>query len=115
MCNLGGTSKIRSSVSCLVILSACAAFPDFGDISVMVTTDVHGWIAGHHHPDYPAPSRNADFGALVSFHSRLKVAAAALGTDLFLFDNGDVVDGTGLTAAGKYDGELLFPLLQNVP
>ena len=30
--------------------------------------------------------------------------------DVFLFDNGDVVDGTGLTGAGAVDGELLVTI-----
>ena len=99
-----------------LVLSAAAAGPlQFGDVNIMVTTDMHGWVAGHTHPDYPAPPRNADFGQLVSFHQRLKAAAASQGKDLWLFDNGDVVDGTGLTAAGSVDGQLLFPLLQSVP
>ena len=83
-------------------------------VNILVTTDVHSWIAGHAHPDH-SPQSDAAFGSLVSFHSRVKKAAAAAGRDVWLFDNGDVVDGTGLSGVTRVDGAAVFLLLQSMP
>ena len=88
--------------------------PLLAKVNILVTTDVHSWIAGHAHPDH-SPQSDAAFGSLVSFHSRMKKAAAAAGRDVWLFDNGDVVDGTGLSGVTRVDGAAVFPLLQSMP
>ena len=38
-----------------------------------------------------------------------------IGKDVFLFDNGDVIDGTGLSNVAEDHCEYLLPLLQRVP
>ena len=37
--------------------------------------------------------------------------ARSVGRDVLLLDNGDLVDGTGLSNSTPLDGEALFPLL----
>ena len=83
----------------------------FGDINLLVTTDVHSWIAGHSHRDHEPEQLDANFGTLVSFVERVKAAADAQHKDVFFFDNGDVVDGTALSESKV----TLFSLLTRVP
>ena len=87
------------------------------DINLFVTTDVHSFIASHAHTDglCGAMRCDADFGTLTSFWQRMRERADALGKDIFIFDNGDVVDGTGLSTATKIDGAAVFPLLMAMP
>ena len=40
----------------------------FGDINVLVVTDVHSHIGGHQHEK----DKGADYGDILSFHERLK-------------------------------------------
>ena len=86
----------------------------FADINVLVTTDVHSWLHAHPHPDH-SPLLDADFGDLLSFWRHARAAANAQGRDLFLVDNGDVVDGTGLSAATSVNGAAVYPLLSKLP
>jgi 2',3'-cyclic-nucleotide 2'-phosphodiesterase (5'-nucleotidase family) len=84
----------------------------FGDINILVLTDVHSWIAGHgrHHEE---SSMNVDYGDVLSFYETLKryVQLHNLG-DLYLVMNGDFMDGTGLsTVPPKH----LTPLLTKMP
>ena len=86
------------------------------DVNILVTTDVHSFIASHSHTDGLCGSErcDADFGELVSLLHHVRQKADALGKDVFLFDNGDVVDGTGLSST-QVDGSKVFPLLEALP
>jgi 2',3'-cyclic-nucleotide 2'-phosphodiesterase (5'-nucleotidase family) len=66
----------------------------WGDINVMVLTDVHSWIGGHLHES----DRNADYGDVLSFYERLKKYAKKQGRDLWFVMNGDWIHGTGLAS-----------------
>jgi 2',3'-cyclic-nucleotide 2'-phosphodiesterase (5'-nucleotidase family) len=81
------------------------------DINLMVTTDMHSWVEGRTHQ----PHLNASIADLVSTVEHLKSTAAQQGKDVFLFDNGDVNDGTGLSATASNHVDYLVPLLRQVP
>jgi 2',3'-cyclic-nucleotide 2'-phosphodiesterase (5'-nucleotidase family) len=81
----------------------------FGEINVMVLTDVHSWVAGHlpHDTTY-----DADYGDVLSFYEHLQAISHKQKKDLFFVMNGDFIDGTGLsTNPPKY----LTPILQQMP
>lgn len=84
------------------------------DVNIIVTTDMHSWFAGHEHEDH-SPRLDADLGDFVSFVELSKEAARKLGKDVFVFDNGDVVDGSGLSNISPIDGEFVFELMKLVP
>ena len=88
-----------------------------GDINLFVVTDVHSFIASHFHADGLCGAKrcDADFGTLSSFIARVRERADEEQKDVFVFDNGDVVDGTGLSTATKIDGGAVFPLLTALP
>ena len=88
-----------------------------GDINLFVVTDVHSFIASHFHADGLCGAKrcDADFGTLSSFIARVRERADEEQKDVFVFDNGDVVDGTGLSAATKIDGGAVYPLLTALP
>ena len=87
------------------------------DVNLFVVTDVHSFISSHLHDDGLCGAKrcDADFGHLVSFMEHVREAADAEKKDVFMFDNGDVVDGTGLSTATKIDGSAVFPLLTALP
>ena len=82
------------------------------DVNIVVTTDMHAWIEGRapHQPNL-----NASIAHLVDSIGLLRAAAAAAKHDLFVFDNGDVNDGTGLSASATNHVDNLAPLLAKVP
>lgn len=82
----------------------------FGDVNVLVVTDVHSWIGGHGRKE---PSLNADYGHVVSFYQRLKQHCISHNMDLWFVMNGDWIDGTGLALNG--DASHLVPLLEKMP
>ena len=100
-----------------------------GDVNIVAVTDVHSWLQGGDQQDQQEDQRgqralsnrprahalDANFGDLISFTQRLKTHAAAQGKDVFLVDNGDVVDGTGLSNLFKDHCSALLPLLRRVP
>jgi len=89
-----------------------------GDFNIVVTTDVHSWLDGHVHADQPygqLARTDATFGDVVALLGHLRTAASARGRDVFFFDNGDVVDGTGLSSATPVAGSAVFPLLGAMP
>ena len=87
----------------------------FRDINVLAVTDVHSWIGGHNREAVYTPQPlTGTFGHLVSFVTRAKAVAARTGKDVFLVDNGDVVDGTGLSNIAADHCTELLPLLQKV-
>ena len=67
----------------------------WSDLNIMVVTDVHSWVSGHPHAGEYSVPRDADYGDLVSFYEHVRGRAAAAGRDLFLVNDGDIVDGTG--------------------
>lgn len=85
----------------------------FGEINVIILTDVHSWVAGHGRQE---PELDADFGAILSFYQRLKEHCDEAGMDLFFVSNGDWAHGTGLTAPGENDASSNFlPILEKMP
>ena len=82
----------------------------FGDINVVILTDVHSWVAGHGRQE---PELDADFGAVLSFYERLKEHCDKNGMNLFFVSNGDWAHGTGLTSPG--DPSSFLPLLEKMP
>lgn len=81
----------------------------FGEINVLVLTDVHSWIGGHS----SEPKHNADYGDILSFYERLHAHCQAHKMDLWFVVNGDWIDGTGLSLEG--DISYLTPLLEKMP
>ena len=107
-------------MSCLSFVSLATAIgdthdkldlklPPFGEINVMVLTDVHSWVSGH----LPHEPRNdADYGDVLSFYEHLQAKSQSEEKDLFFVMNGDFIDGTGLsTNPPKY----LTPILRQMP
>lgn len=88
-----------------------AAKPDlpFGDINIIVVTDVHSFIGGHPHE----VDRNANYGDVLSFYQHVKGHCNKHGLDLWFFMNGDWVHGTGLAMDGN--ATMLLPLLKKMP
>jgi hypothetical protein len=82
----------------------------FSDMNIMVVSDVHSHVGGHPHEK----DRNADYGDLFSFHQRLEEHCEEkhMG-DLWLFNNGDILHGTGLAMDGNATN--LFPILNSMP
>jgi hypothetical protein len=93
----------------------------FGDINLIVLTDVHSWVGGH--GDNEGPNNlDVSYGDVVSFYERLKEHCGSSSSsstsdndcgDLWLVQNGDWIDGTGLATDG--DPSALVPLLEKVP
>lgn len=90
----------------------------FGDINLIVLTDVHSWIGGHKR-NGPSDQINGHpldvtYGDVVSFYERLKLHCdGMMDQDLFLVQNGDWIDGTGLAMDG--DPSHLVPLIEKIP
>lgn len=63
------------------------------------------------------PYYDADLGDVLSFWERLKEQCDSEHRDVFLVNNGDFVDGTGLseTIDGNNNPEYLIPLLEKMP
>lgn len=82
----------------------------FGDINLLVVSDVHSFVGGHPHEI----DRNADYGDFYSFHERLKeYCNDKKQADLWLLNNGDFLHGTGLAMDGNATS--LFPIIQSIP
>ncbi|KAJ4455412.1 putative 5' nucleotidase family protein [Paratrimastix pyriformis] len=79
-------------------------------VTVLHTTDVHGWINAHTHK----PAMNADFGDLYDLTTHMK-AAATPSSPVFLFDTGDLVQGTGLSDATPIPGQFIFEVAKRIP
>ena len=75
----------------------------WSDVNLLIVTDVHSWVAGHTHADH-TPVLDADYGAVLSLYERLAATAAKAGRDLFFVQNGDLNDGTGLSAVSMSGG-----------
>ncbi|VEU38597.1 unnamed protein product [Pseudo-nitzschia multistriata] len=99
----------------------------WGEINIVVVTDVHSWIAGNHRDDprnWPLDEhrnrvQDADYGDILSFYQRLGDLVKDHNSnnygkqrDLFFVMNGDFVDGTGLS---ENPPRHLMPLLKHMP
>ena len=115
----------------------------FGDLNLIVLTDVHSWVAGHGRKE---PLYNANYGDVLSFYQRLQdwmlqqqqqqqqttnpqqqqqqddeLNDCTDDTNrrrrrqqhLWLVVNGDWIDGTGLALNG--DASYLIPILEKMP
>ena len=87
-----------------IVVSAYVDLP-FGDINVLVVTDVHSWVAGHGAHE----SEDADYGDVVSFYERLNNNSSS---DTWFVMNGDFMDGTGLST---YPPVKLESILMKMP
>mmetsp|Transcript_20753 Transcript_20753/g.42200 ORF Transcript_20753/g.42200 Transcript_20753/m.42200 type:complete len:551 (-) Transcript_20753:138-1790(-) len=83
----------------------------FRDLNFIQLTDVHSWLSGHAHE----PKDEAGYPDVLAFVQHLQNKAEAEGKDLFLFNSGDIVDGTGLSDATKVRGVLITPIIQQMP
>ncbi|CAE6536484.1 unnamed protein product [Rhizoctonia solani] len=70
---------------------------EWGDVNVLHTTDIHGWISGHSKQVYPEKSWSGDFGDFYSFVTHMREIAKQRDSDLLLVDTGDRRIGHGLT------------------
>lgn len=104
---------ILLSICLYLTFQTCLGFT-FRDVNIFVVTDTHSWMDAHPHPDN-IPLIDATYGNVTSFITKMKDIARKEKKDIFFLDNGDVVDGTGLSNASPIDGEYLFPLLMKVP
>ncbi|KAJ1300343.1 hypothetical protein OPQ81_005164 [Rhizoctonia solani] len=70
---------------------------EWGDVNVIHTTDIHGWISGHEKNVHPEKSWSGNFGDFYSFVARMRAKAEEKGSDILLVDTGDRRIGHGLT------------------
>ncbi|CAE6472157.1 unnamed protein product [Rhizoctonia solani] len=70
---------------------------EWGDVNVLHTTDLHGWISGHTKDVYPEKSWSGNFGEFYSFVEHMRGRADQRHSDLLLVDTGDRRIGHGLT------------------
>jgi len=81
------------------------------DVNILQLTDVHSWLSGHQHEK----GMGADYADVLSFYQHMKAMADLEGKDLWLFNSGDIVEGTGLSDATKTPGELILPIIATMP
>ncbi|KAK2950947.1 putative 5' nucleotidase family protein [Blattamonas nauphoetae] len=80
------------------------------NITIYHTTDVHGWIYGHRHE----PTLDADFGDIYSFFSIAK-SRATDDNQVYVFDTGDNIQGTGLSDATPIAGSFIYDMMKFIP
>jgi len=104
-------SVVAASILFLLFHVSTAETVDLplSDINVVVLTDVHSWVAGHgrHEPHF-----NADYGDVLSFYKRLEFYTSSIEKDLFFVNNGDFMDGTGLSTNPP---DRLIPIIERMP
>ncbi|WBW73515.1 5'-nucleotidase, NT5E family [Schizosaccharomyces osmophilus] len=83
----------------------------WGQVNILHTTDMHGWLAGHAHDK----RYSSDLGEFVSFINHMKQLAEEKDVDLLVVDTGDLHDGTGLSDLTNPPGSWTNDLLKNVP
>lgn len=108
---LFGFTRLQSSFGQDQILSKEQLTPQLPirDINIIVLTDVHSWVMGQGRHD---TNLNANYGHVLSFYEKLKALCNSKGADLFLMNNGDVVDGTGLST---YPPNKILPIVKQMP
>ena len=100
--------KIHHLLASFVLYGVTTALNlPLGAINVVVLTDVHSWVAGHGNHELVD---NADYGDVLSFYERLQRQAPD--KDFFLVNDGDFMDGTGLST---YPPTHLTPILERMP
>lgn len=98
------------SILFVLLCAVCLCFGDEESFIVLHTTDIHGWIYGHRHIE----GLDADAGDLQSLVEHLHKETAQNGTRLFMFDTGDLIEGTGLSDATAVHGQYIFDIMQSV-
>ncbi|KAK2944693.1 putative 5' nucleotidase family protein [Blattamonas nauphoetae] len=85
---------------------------NYGGVTVTIlhTTDIHGWIYGHRHQ----PNLNADAGDLYNFiyHRKKNKASNEI---VLAFDTGDMIEGTGLSDYNGTRGIEIFNIMKDIP
>eukprot|EP00435_Cladocopium_sp_Y103_P046389 s784_g13.t1 len=79
------------------------------EVNFLVTTDLHSWIEGRRHQ----PHLDASLAHVASVLEHLRQSARSAQRDVFFFDNGDINDGTGLSASAEDHVEYLVPVLRS--
>ncbi|KAG8709968.1 hypothetical protein FRC08_017812 [Ceratobasidium sp. 394] len=114
----GGLLRLLGAAS----LAAAASLKDvpkpkgpltWGDVNVVHTTDIHGWILGHPKPVFPELNWSGTFGDFSSFLHHMRKKAEEEKRDLFLVDSGDRRIGHGLTdrlMPGTVNGQLVVEM-----
>ncbi|GAX10205.1 hypothetical protein FisN_3Lh400 [Fistulifera solaris] len=97
-------SPIPFSLYVLLFVQTVTSSLPWGDINVIVVTDVHSWVAGQRHL-FP---QAADYGDVLSFYEQLPHDEQ----DLFFVMNGDFMDGTGVSTIPPTH---LLPILEQLP
>lgn len=77
------------------------------DVNIIVVTDVHSWIAGQRHKR----AKTANYGDVLSFYRQVQKNENA-NKAFFFVNNGDFMDGTGLSSIPPTH---LLPLLEKMP
>ncbi|KAK2951791.1 putative phosphoprotein phosphatase [Blattamonas nauphoetae] len=80
------------------------------NITILHTTDIHGWIYGHRHDK----SMDADLADLHSAISIMKKKQSDSNL-VFAFDTGDLMDGTGLSELTTPKGKSIFYAMKSMP
>lgn len=81
------------------------------DVTLVVTTDIHSWVSGHHQVRHI----NATLAHAVSLVQQIKTISQKERHDVFFFDNGDINDGTGMSATAQDHVSYLVDIMRNVP
>eukprot|EP00005_Dracoamoeba_jomungandri_P005639 CAMPEP_0174261992 /NCGR_PEP_ID=MMETSP0439-20130205/12709_1 /TAXON_ID=0 /ORGANISM="Stereomyxa ramosa, Strain Chinc5" /LENGTH=495 /DNA_ID=CAMNT_0015346619 /DNA_START=63 /DNA_END=1547 /DNA_ORIENTATION=+ len=84
--------------------------PDGTKFNFIQITDIHGWINGHPHE----PQLNADLGDFASLIEHMIDLKRQQGEEFFLFDSGDLIEGTGLSDATEIHGYYIFEAVKRV-
>lgn len=82
----------------------------WGQVNILHTTDIHGWLAGHARDK----RYSGDLGDFASFVQHMKHLAKQKDVDLLLVDTGDLHDGTGLSDLTDPPGSWTDSLLANM-
>ncbi|KAJ8125255.1 hypothetical protein O1611_g8383 [Lasiodiplodia mahajangana] len=85
---------------------------EWGQINILHTTDIHGWLGGH----LQEPQYSADWGDYISFTEHMHKKADEKGADLLIVDTGDRVEGNGLYDSSSPKGRYTYDIFgeQNV-
>ena len=89
------SSEGGAAIDIIPIRAIATKMLPFGDINVIILTDVHSFVGGH--SSVHEPNLNADYGHVLSFFQHVQNEIGAVNGNVFLVNNGDFMDGTGLT------------------